>query len=51
MAGITANGDVLPLVMLAKGRRNLCERQLQKLAENEVSHSPSGWVTVEVMEE
>jgi hypothetical protein len=51
MAGITANGDALPLFMLAKGKTDLCEQQLQALAENEIFHSPSGWVTVQVMEE
>jgi hypothetical protein len=51
MAAITANGDALPLFMLAKGKTNLCERQLTAMAENEIYHSPSGWVTIQVMEE
>jgi hypothetical protein len=51
MTRITAKGDTLPLFMLAKGKSALCELQLARSSKNEVFHSPSGWVTIEGMEE
>jgi hypothetical protein len=51
MAAITANGDALPLFMLAKGKSPLCERQLEEQDQNKVYHSPNGWVTIDVMEQ
>jgi hypothetical protein len=41
MAAITANGDTLPLFMIAKGKTPLCERQLEAKDDNKVYHSAS----------
>jgi hypothetical protein len=50
MASITANGDTLPLYMLAKGKTNGCEKQLEAINENVIYHSQSGWMTKDVMQ-
>jgi hypothetical protein len=50
MASITANGETLPLYMLAKGKTAVCEKQLEAINENVIFHSQSGWMTIDVME-
>jgi hypothetical protein len=51
MGTITADGKALPLFMLARGLTERCEKQITPIDSNQVTHSPNGWVTVEVMEE
>jgi hypothetical protein len=50
MAAINMAGEGLPLYMIAKGKTELCERQLNAQDETQLDHSESGWVTVNVME-
>jgi hypothetical protein len=51
MGTISLNGDAFPLFMLARGKTERCEKQINKIAQNKVSHSQNGWVTVQVMVE
>jgi len=50
IAAINQAGEGLPLYMLAKGKTELCERQLNAKDETKLDHSESGWVTVNVMQ-
>jgi transposase len=50
MAAINMAGEGLPLYMIAKGKTELCERQLNAHGKTKLDHSESGWVTVNVMQ-
>jgi hypothetical protein len=50
MVAINMSGEGLPLYMNAKGKTELCERQLNAQDETLLGHSESGWVTVNLMQ-
>jgi hypothetical protein len=50
MASINMAGDGLPLYMIAKGKTERCESQLETSDNSVITHTETGWVTIAIME-